>query len=235
MLPDATSPIPIALSKQVDYVNHLRVVPDREGDVAETLLSIGFSEIPSRGWLEIPDCEAASHHLQRMNGFLDIAKEAPRFAGLQILDPHSPVRYYRGRWKDGAECTGRYLGRRPQAYGAALWCYAELMGDMVRLVDFPLRTSHWRGCDDAFRLQAAIDHERGHPQVYRLVGGPGTTTVVQLFSPIPRWVRRRFESIGEPVSATTCLLAYRFPNEELDEEIRFLTEYLWLVQDNRTA
>lgn len=54
-------------------------------------------------------------------------------------------------------------------------------------------------------------------------------TVLQLFSPVPLWARRRWDAIGEPVLSPHCLFAYRIPKAELDEEVRFLQDRLWLT------
>lgn len=235
VLPDGTSPLPNDLSSRVEYVNHLRMLQGgSDASVADNLLSLGFFEMSGDCWLKMPQSETASQHLRSMNALLDTAGEVPMFPGLQILVPQKPVRYYRDRWEEPAERNGRFIARRPQAYGAAIWCYVQINGDMVKLVDFPLMTSQWRGCDDALRLQAAIDAERHHPQTYRIRRGPGATELLDLFSPIPMWARRRYESIGEPIMASDCLLTYKFRRDELEQERQFLTEYLWLAEERHS-
>ena len=73
------------------------------------------------------------------------------------------------RWREVRADSGRFVARRDQAYGSNLWCYVELSnGEPQRLLDFPLAGSRWRGCDEAWRLQMAIDAQRGAPQRFRL-------------------------------------------------------------------
>ena len=123
------------------------------------------------------------------------------------------------------------VGRRAQAYGADLWCYVEVdRGIPVRFVDLPLANSVWRGCDEAWRLQAAIDCERGTPQVFRRRSGPKGTDVIDLFSPMPMWARRRWDAVGEPIESSGCLFSYKFRNGEVLEEVDFLKDKLWIAE-----
>jgi len=122
------------------------------------------------------------------------------------------------------------VARRSQAYGAQLWCYVQLLnGNPERLIDFPIDGSRWRGCDEAWRLQMAIDAQRGEPQWFRVRPGPGDMRVVEFFSPVPMWARRRWDAVGEPVPSSGCLFAYRMTETELAEELRFVRDVLWLI------
>jgi hypothetical protein len=105
-------------------------------------------------------------------------------------------------------------------------------GNPERLIDFPLAGSRWRGCDEAWHLQMAIDAQRGEPQQYRIRIGPGNTRVIELFSPVPMWARRKWDAVGEPVSTSGCLFAYRLAESEIAEELRFAHEVLWLDEVN---
>ena len=80
---------------------------------------------------------------------LDAAPASFEIPGLSLIDPTSSVRYYRGRWVQPQAQTGRFVGRRSQAYGADLWCYIEMdEGQPRRFLDLPLRGSRARGCDE---------------------------------------------------------------------------------------
>src|SRR5437764_983213 len=78
-------------------------------------------------WLKGPPDMTPQRHVANANDVLSMAQpfhsEVP---GLSILDPDQPVRYYRGRWTEPKNQSGRYVGRRKQAYGADLWCYVEM-------------------------------------------------------------------------------------------------------------
>ena len=81
----------------------------------------------------------------------------------------------------------------------------------------------------------AIDANRGSAQLYRINPGPGSSYVIQFFSPIPMWARRRLDSVGHPVSIPGCLFAYRLADDELAEEVRFANDVLWLTELKGTS
>ena len=228
----ANSVLSDEIEKRIDHVNHLRSVTTALGeDLGSELRQSGFVEIPYDQWVRMPQTRTAEHHLALLDGYLNLAHSSGDVPGLTLLDSDRNVRYYRGRWVEPNAQSGKFVGRRRQAYGADLWCYVEMNnGQPTRLVDFPLTGSQHRGCDEAWHLQMAIDSQRNEPQQFRvqtdLMGRP----YIQFFSPVPRWAQRRWDGVGEPVSSDRCLFAYRFDESELDEEIQFIHEYLWLSE-----
>ena len=54
--------------------------------------------------------------------------------------------------------------------------------------------------------------------------------VLELFSPVPAWARRRWDAIGEPVPKSGSLFAYRVAKAEIEEERRFARDALWLEE-----
>ena len=221
-----------SLSDRIDYENHLRrLSPSLGEDLGVELEQLGFSEVPSDLWLQLPRRETPTQHLARLDRLLDTALPSGEVAGLSILDWARAVRYYRGRWTAAGSLSGRFVARRSQAYGGDLWCYIEMSeGKPERLVDLPLADSRWRGCDEAWRLQMAIDAYRGSAQLFRMHPGPGNSYVMQFFSPLPMWARRRLDSFGHLVSSPGCLFAYRLAEAELAEEVGFATDVLWLEE-----
>ena len=234
---DQYSSLPNNLEKRVEHEKHLRrLIPASGENLMTKLKNLGFIEISHKQWLHEPKSDAPEQHLSRMNSLLDSAQPSRDVPGLELLDPTRPVRYYRGRWTDPGSKSGRFVARRSQAYGSKLWCYIELRdGNPERLIDFPLVNKRWRGCDEAWHLQMAIDAERGYAQLFRVDSGPLDTYIIQLFSPFPMWAQRRWDAVGEPVSASGCLLAYRFNKAEFAEELRFAREMLWLEQLERVV
>ena len=227
--------LPNNLEKRVEHENHLRrLIPIPGENLMTKLKNLGFIEISYKQWLHEPKSEAPERHLSRMNRLLDCAQPSRDVPGLELLDPTQPVRYYRGRWTNAGSKSGRFVARRSQAYGNKLWCYIELRdGNPERLIDFPLANKRWRGCDEAWHLQMAIDAELGHAQLFRVESGPPDTCIIQLFSPLTMWAQRRWDAVGEPVLASGCLLAYRFNKAEFAEELGFAREMLWLEQLKR--
>lgn len=235
--PDQLSALPDALEARVEYIGHLRrLSPVPNEDLRRELVDLGLVEVTGTAWLKAPPLESSSMALSRTNNRLVASQPSRDVPGLEILDPARPVRDYPGRWVEPRSQTGCYVGRRDQAYGAKLWCYVELdKGVPHRLVDFPQSGSRWRGCDEAWHLQMAIDAGRQDPQRFRLREAPGDTYVMEFFSPVPMWARRRWDAIGEPVPGTGRLFAYRLAAREVTEEVRFLTEALWLSEISATA
>ena len=222
--------LPRGLAERVEYTGYLRRLNLVQGEYLGTKLKeLGFIEVFSDRWLQVPRRVSTAQHLARMDHLLTSTHPSGDVAGLSILDPESPVLYYRGRWTSSRSQTGRFIARRAQAYGADLWCYIEMRdGRPLRLLDLPVAHSRWRGSDEAWHVQMAIDAQRGHAQRLRVVTGPGGTCQIQFFSPVPMWAQRRWDAIGEKVKASGCLFAYRLAETDLAEELRFARNMLWL-------
>jgi hypothetical protein len=228
--PDHLSALPDGLQTRVQYEGYVRRISAQpEEDLRAELSDLGLIEVSATAWLKTPTDEAPAQLVAHINSLLDATPPSHDVPGLTILDTERPVRYYRGRWTEPKARSGRFMARRRQAYGADLWCYVELLdGNPVRLIDFPISAARWRGCDEAWRLQLAIDAVRGAPQQYRIAAGPPRSTVLQLFSPVPMWARRRWNAIAEPVPSSGCLFAYRLQDSELEEELKFARNSLWM-------
>lgn len=230
--PDQLSALPDDIQARIEYVNHVRRLSPVPGeDLRTELAQFSLIEISYDSWLKAPPTVAPEQHILSLERLLDAAVPSRDIPGLVLLDPDRSVRYYRGRWVEPRSQTGRFVGRRSQAYGADLWCYVELRdGHPERLIDLPLAGSRWRGCDEAWRLQLAFDAQRGGPQRFTIRRGPGDTVVFEFFSPVPMWARRRWDAVGNPVPSSGCLFAYRLTEAEAGEEIRFAREALWLEE-----
>jgi hypothetical protein len=159
---------------------------------------------------------------------------------LRILDPDASVTYYRGRWRTprGSD-NGNFVARRPQAFGADLWCLAELAGGVVaKLIDLPQQKQLGPASDEAWRLQAAIDALAARPQRVRVAQADSAPArILDFFSPVPSWIQRRLDVIGALRRGSRgALFSYELPESEVAEEIDFLKEQLWLSpMTERTA
>ena len=229
---DQLSALPDELEARIEFVNHVRRLrPLPNEDLASELVELGLIEVSYESWLKAPPTATPAQHITSLGRLLDAAQPSREVPGLSLLDPERPVRYYRGRWVEPRSYTGRFVGRRNQAYGADLWCYVRLRdGHPDRLIDRPVVGGRWRGCDEAWRLQMAIDAQRGDPQRFRIRPEPGGTVVLELFSPVPMWARRRWDAVGELVPSPGCLFAFRLTAAESEEELRFAREALWLEE-----
>ncbi len=229
---DQLSPLPSELEQRIQYLGHVRrIIPLTGEDLRSELQQLGLFELTHEAWLKSPKPGSAAQLVAASDRILDRVVPSRDIPGLLLLDPTKPVRYYRGRWAEPMSQTGRFVARRQQVYGADLWCYVQVAnGQSERMIDLPQRGSLWRGCDEAWYLQMAIDAQRSSPQRFRVSPSVGDAVLLELFSPVPAWARRRWDAIGEPVPRTGCLFAYRIPKTEIDEERQFMREVLWLEE-----
>lgn len=217
-------------AQRIEYINHVRRIDPLSGeDLHGELQQAGFVRIAPEMWLKAPETGPPLEHLARFNIELDRAHDSGEIPGLTILDPERPVRYYRGRWVTPRSQTGQFVARRSQAYGSDLWCYVRLeSGEPKALVDLPRAHGRWRGCDEAWLLQLAIDASRNNPQWFRLCPLSGDAIAMEFFSPVPMWAQRRWDAVGEPIPRSGCLFAYRLRLSEVEEEVKYAREALWL-------
>jgi hypothetical protein len=224
--PDHNSALPQRLAEQINFLGCLRrLVPQNNEDLRTELRQLGLSELSMDVWRRKPRPESSSEHLKHISGKLRPADGT--IAGLSILNSERPATHYRRRWEQVKNQTGRFIARRPRPYGNDLWCYVELIqGRAAKLLDFPIENSS-RGCDEAWRLQLAIDAERGVPQSFT-VTEERDFHVVDFFSPLPIFAVRRWTITGEPLTTTHGLFSYKFRSEEISEETGFMQQELWL-------
>ncbi len=229
--PDHPSVLPRDLNERTEYRGHVRYLRRRNAseNLRQELDGLGLLELSIASWLRAPEAVSQNQHKSRIDALLAALGPSGEIPGLSILDPSQPVMYYRNRWVRPDSRSGRFVARREQTYGADLWCYVELSSGVPnRLLDFPQLGSPYRGCDEAWRLQIAIDALNGNRQIFRIEPAPENAKLFRLFSPVPIWARRRWDAIGELVPASGCLFAYRIPEPEVSEETRFLVDELWL-------
>lgn len=234
---DQDTYIPRALASRIRYDGCSRILsPERGEDLAGELSELGLQHISQAKWLKAPRAQAAEDLYADLDARLKAGSRSGSITHLQILDTDKPVRYYRGRWMGVKNQTGIFVARRPQEYGSPIWCFVELeAGVATRLLDFPLPRQRWRGCDAAWHLQMAIDHSRGKPQRYRRRRDE-QNIYLDFFSPLPIWAQRRLMIIGRKAVPRNCLMSFRIPKQEAEEEERFLQTQLWLApQDPEEA
>ena len=138
------------LRAMVEHRGHLRLIRADDPVIRESLLSEGLIELSPEQWLSVPRRSSPQQLLERYNVRLNAAGKAGTIEGLRILDTRADVRFYRGRWREPEKRdAGRFLARRPQAFGAALWCWSEITdGELTGLIDLPIGSPLARGCDD---------------------------------------------------------------------------------------
>lgn len=236
-LRDDVDVLPAELRDRIHYANHTRRLYEIPGEeLREHLRSLELVDLPESVWLRPPRPDSARETVAAANRALEGCPTGGEVRGLTILDSERPVRYYPGRWRSASNLSGRFIARREQRFGSDLWCYVALdEGQVVRLLDLPrdgVARAGWRGCDDAWNLQLALDEIAGHRQQYGLRESPPEGfDLVDFFSPIPLWARRRWDVIGELIEPKASLFAYRFTVVDFGREQRYMEDELWLTQN----
>lgn len=222
--------VPAGIAARIMRRGHACVLEEETGeDLPATLRALGLIEVKDDLWFKRPVAETARQLIQRHDGKLSRSGGVGQIDDLEVIDVAKPVHFYRGRWAKPGKLSGKFVGRRPQAYGAPLWCYVELSDGMpVRLLD--LHTSEWRGCDQAWQLQLALDADAGHPQQFGAELAEAGTVILRFFGPIPSWWQRRWDAVASRVDAKACLFAYEMSYGQYEAEVERLTKELWLVE-----
>lgn len=238
IVPDQDMFLSTSLAARLIYEGCTRsIMPESGEELTAALSAQGMQQLSEAVWLRTPNTETPENLLGHFEVRLAAQSPCGTITNLEILDPLNSVTYYRGRWTTPGKHTGKFVGRRPQEFGAPIWCFVELAdGVPERLIDLPLSGFRWRGCDASWHLQMAIDHCRGQPQRYRR-RNTETTVCFDFFSPLPQWSQRRFIIFGKTCPREKSLLAYEIPHREAENEERFLQERLWLVrtEDNEVG
>ena len=233
IVPDQDTFLPSPLASRVVQRGFTRFLePRSDEDLPRQLKELGLQQLSDSAWLRSPRPQNPAEMINSYKRLLADQPPVTAIRDLRILDSSRPVTYYRGRWIDPTDHEGSFVARRPQEFGAPIWCLVDLRnGDPVRLLDLPLARTRWRGCDSAWHLQMGIDHDRGTPQVYRRRDDRDTVRF-DFFSPLPQWSQRRLMILGMPVPRDRCLFSYVLPADEADAEEAFLQESLWLSRSD---
>lgn len=218
---------------EVSYEGHTRTIELDPDTAAEVLAAAGLHRLTREQWTKSPRVEAITAVIERVRSQLTSHRKPGQVSGLTLMDPAAPVRYYKGRWRDpvGSD-QGIFVARRPQAYGAPLWCVVELTDGVPQAVlDLPVDSAFAPGWDDARRLQAALDAQRGSPQVFRVrpTEQPGNDFIFDFFGPLPSWAERYLDLTGLPVTKSRgALFSYRIGEAAKSDIAQFLSNSLWM-------
>ena len=229
IVPDQETFLPSSLTTHIVYDGYTRTIRSQsDRDIAGELREQGLQQLSESAWLKSPRTEVAAMMVDRFERLLRNQPLAGTVSDLNVLDPARPVSYYRGRWTVRTKESGSFVARRPQEFGAPIWCFAHMEGGVpVRFLDLPLERTRWRGCDTAWQLQMAIDHCRGAPQRYRRTI-EGDAIRFDFFSPLPQWSQRRLMIFGRSVPSERSLISYLLPRLEAETEEQLLQKTLWL-------
>lgn len=229
LAPEEALPLPAGMRSRVIAIGAGRVIEPNVGeDLRAALVGAGLREQSIDSWLRIPRALSANDLRKSMDTQLEAVRWSGQIDQLRILASTQTKQRYADRWVLPTAQTGRFVCRRPQAYGADLWGYVELEnGKPRRLLDFPLSGSPYRGCDEAWRLQLALDKEDGHAQEYR-VRTDHRAPILDIYFPIPIWAQRRLEVLGVRMAPYQSLMSFELPPNGVKGECDFLENALWM-------
>ncbi|MET8528922.1 hypothetical protein [Micromonospora sp. NPDC005172] len=226
------------LALNIDYENHTRVLKLDPSNARPRLATLGLQSLPKDRWVASPASEPPAELVGRYRARLDAAGQAGQLDGLSILDPSSSVRYYRGRWRSPAPSDAHdFIARRPQAYGADLWCLLRLQAGVAqRLIELPVDDPLASGRDEAWRYQAAADALAGVRQLFRIRRGATPDAIFDFFSPLPGFTERYMQLVGLSLGKTPgALFSYRVPHSATGDVAAFLADMLWMAQEEETS
>jgi hypothetical protein len=216
------------------HTSGLRSTRPRNTEICRSeLLDLGLIELAERLWLQAPATCSATEHVAAWMARLPVEIQPEKIDDFEILQPPSQSSFYRGRWSPlHVKHVGVFVARRRQRYGAKLWCLAEVKdGSVLRLTDIHARDARIRDCDEAWRLQSAMDATSGAPQRVSVTSN-GQISLLSFSAPLPAWAARRLAFIGEPALAPRSLLAFEISTRSADSELSWLREKLWLACGN---
>jgi hypothetical protein len=229
-VPDQDSFLPPSLASRVQHDGVTRVLqPHIDEDLASALLDLGIQDLPESVWLKAPRAETPEDFMQGYQRELETQPASGEVADLSVLDPAAAVDFYPKRWTSPtSRHTGAFVARRPQEFGAPIWCLALLSeGRTLKFIDLPSRRTRWRGSDIAWQYQMAVDRCRGTPQLYRKTEAEDGVRF-DFFSPLPQWSQRRMMIFGHQVPRSNCLMSFVLPPAQVEAEESFLKQRLWL-------
>lgn len=227
---DESTPLPSELSDQVVYNRFTRLLPAGDKDQANALAAIGLTSHTEEAWTRGPHTTTPQALVDKIGSRLFSSSPCGELPEFTFIKPDMDVEYYRRRWGTPRHETGVFIGRRPQEFCREdLWGVVQLVnGVPTKFLDLPTR-SRWRGCDEAWYIQLALDAIRYIPQKYRVRAGQDGP-YLDFFSPIPSWAERRLAIVGQPAPREKCLFSYRIPQTELKAQEEYLQKNLWLVR-----
>ena len=195
--------------------------------VAQNLKLAGLEELPYSTWAKSPDAKSFKDVIRQFDRLIDGQPDCGDIEGLRVLRWDTPNRWYLKRWEASGQLAGRYVARRPRKYGADLWCYVELdKGVAKKLIDLPVGRTVDRGCDQAWRLQCAIDALQGAPQQYRATASGNSAVRVTIHIPPPAWLLRRWECVGTRPEGG--VFVFEFEAQMAMNETELLERELWM-------
>jgi len=230
---DNPLPLPHSTWESIERRRHMRFLTLQEsGTSAAALSRMGLVQIESETWYGAPSVGTEEQYIAGLKRALSSARAAPPDPRIHYLDPCTPTMHYSSRWKAVTPESQLAICRRPQRYGADVWALSQTQPKgMQKLLDLPVTAGVRTGADEAWLIQAAIDSLRGNPQQFSLFRGGPDTQILEIYLPIPSWVRRYLDCRGAPVKPTRGgLIAYEIGDSQVDGVRLELKRRMWMQE-----
>lgn len=223
--PHAAALLGATMDTEIIYDGHTRTVLLDPASGAASLLAAGLHCVSKKQWTKAPRIESPAEVIEKTRERLGAERSVGMVTGLTIIGPADSGQFYKARWREPGDAdNGIFTGRRPQAYGAPIWCAVELANGVPQAVlDLPMDSTVAPGWDEARRIQAALDAERGAAHIYRVRTGirPGSA-FLDFFAPLPSWAERYLAISGWPAAkGPKSLFSYCLPDPAADDAQQF--------------
>ena len=231
--PNQIDTLPDELEDRVKYNGHYRIIDQEDNENLYPILSdFGLIKYSFKKWSKSPtntnpeECFKAYSERLSNSGLLIENRD------VDILDPATNQGYYHDRWKALNKQTGVYVAKRPIQYRNKIFSIVNVEeGQIIKAIDLPILTSH-RGCDEAWYLQCAIDCLCNNPQQYSIESN-AELSIIKLFFPIPRWIKRRMDIRLRSIDRKGCLMAFEGLKDDVNECQQILENDLWIQNKNQ--
>ena len=235
IVPDGFPPLPSILISKIEFANHIRRIKNVSENDINVIKKIGLQEFSMEYWQRSPLKETSEKFLKKINQALEKNNSSISKEGIKVISPEknssSNIIYYKQRWTElKSSMEGHFVARRERRFENPLWCYIKFKNNKItNTLNLPLDSINRRGCDEAWRIQMALDSSNKTPQLFGVEKIDQNKIVLNFFSPVPKWASRRWDVLGEPVSRNS-LFSYCFEKDIVRKEIKYCKEMLWLDQ-----
>ena len=221
--------------KLVTYSGPAKILTlENERDIETLKEKFGFSELPKEYWLNLPKEEIKDYY----SFALKELKNSPNEITIENLEifSHYNTNNYRKRKKLLENETGIFVCKKSHTFGSQMWGLIKTdNGKILNFIELPFKKNiknNIRACDEAWRLNCAIDMENKFPQKYKILDDKLNKKWIQFFSPVPKWVERKLIIQGgeKRKSFNKSLYSISTSENNLKNDKLFLKFYLGMEE-----
>lgn len=234
--PDDAPFLPARLLDRLRYDGSTRFIDATTNEsLDEVFASLGLRRLVETTWLSKTSIEAPGAFIERV--VLPRIRQGGlvgAMPGVSVLRHADSIQTrYRDRWALLEAESGLFIGRMEQPYGAPLWYVMDLHGGQVeRALVLPFYDIASRACDQAWRIQLAIDAHSGHPASYSMRNESDGCRIDSSF-PLPLSAKRRLLYLGGMTNHQTRHDgSFWIPFAACETAERFLQTDLWLSKSD---